>query len=189
MCVCVCFTKYSFVSLVTPEDHTNTLSTSSPLNIFVNENVFSQSPFSKRSPALINILLKSCSSVPSFWSPHTNRHKHGHTGLIKHTHALVHPVPNMHLWSHKVRYAPEGVYGKEIHYFSFCLPLLCAAQQLKGSDQPTITIHNGFSASSTSLEACLRSGLSPCAPPPPRTHPLCIALAPASATPHVCVCV
>lgn len=71
----------------------------------------------------------------------------------------------MHLWSHKVRYALEGVCGKEIHYFSFCLTLLCAAQQLKGSDQPTITIHNGFSASSTSLEACLRSGLSPCAPP------------------------
>lgn len=27
-CMCVCFTKYSFVSLVTPEDHTNVFSTS-----------------------------------------------------------------------------------------------------------------------------------------------------------------
>lgn len=88
-------------------------------------------------------------------------------------HTLSPSPPNMHLWSHTVRYAPEGVCGKEIHYFSFCLPLLCAAQQLKESDQPTITIHNGFSASSTSLEACLRSGLSPCAPPfPPRLQPL-----------------
>lgn len=77
----------------------------------------------------------------------------------------------MHLWSHKVRFAPEGVCGREIHYFSFCLLLLCAAQQLKGSDQPTITIHNGFSASSTSLEACLRSGLSPCPPGSGLHHP------------------
>lgn len=88
------------------------------------------------------------------------------------TNAHSPPPLNMHLWSHKVRYAPEGACRKEIHYFSFCLALLFAAQQLKGSDQPTITVHNGFSASSTSLEACLRLGLSPCAPhlrlqPPP----------------------
>lgn len=88
------------------------------------------------------------------------------------TNAHSPPPLNMHLWSHKVRYAPEGACRKEIHYFSFCLALLFAAQQLKGSDQPTITVHNGFSASSTSLEACLRLGLSPRAPhlrlqPPP----------------------
>jgi len=77
------------------------------------------------------------------------------------------PPPNTHLWSYTSWYAPEGVCGDEIHYFRFCLLLLFAAQQLKGSDQPTITIHNGFSASSTSLEACLRSGLSPCATPLP----------------------
>lgn len=93
----------------------------------------------------------------------------------------------MHLWSHKVRYAPEGVYGEEIHYFSFCLPPLCAAQQLKGSDQSTITIHNGFSASSTSLEACLRSGLSPCAPPSLAASPWLQPLPPLMSM-SVCVC-
>lgn len=68
--VCVCFTKYSFVSLVTPEDHTNTFSTSSPLNIFVSENVISQNPFSKYSPAPRNIKksLFFLSVFPSFLS-------------------------------------------------------------------------------------------------------------------------
>lgn len=32
---------------------------------------------------------------------------------------------------------------------------------MNGSDQPTITVHNAFSASSTSLEACLRSLFGP----------------------------
>lgn len=99
-----------------------------------------------------------------------------HTNTWTHTHTHFTPPPNIHLWSHKVHYAPEGACGKEIHYFSFCLPLLFVAQQLKRSDQPTITIHNGFSASSTSLEACLRSGLSPWGHPllprPPWLQPL-----------------
>lgn len=110
----------------------------------------------------------SCSLAFSFThSSRQNLSTCSHKHIQTHTHSH-------HAFVIIVRYAPEGVCGKEIHYFSFCLTLLCEAQQLKGHDQPTITIHNGFSASSTSLEACLRSGLSPCAPASlsPRLQPL-----------------
>lgn len=62
---CVCFTKYSFVSLVTPEDHANVFSTSchcsslppsSLFYFFLNENGISPiPPFRKYSPAPVNI--------------------------------------------------------------------------------------------------------------------------------------
>lgn len=93
-------------------------------------------------------------------------------------------VCGVHLRAHKVRPTPEGVCGGKIHYFSFCLLLLCSAQPLNESDQPTITIHNGFSASSTSLEACLRFGWG--YPRVPRSTPLPIPVPPAS-SPSACV--
>lgn len=93
----------------------------------------------------------------------------------KHMHLQVHANSSIHLPTCICDHTPsdhalEGACGKQIQYFSFCLLLLFAAQQLKGRDQPTITVHNGFSASSTSLEACLRLGYPHVRPPHTHTH-------------------
>lgn len=67
------------------------------------------------------------------------------------------PATKSASWSSKWA-GQDGEGGWEsIHYLNSALALLWAAHCLNGSDQPTITDHNAFSASSTSLEVCLRS--------------------------------
>lgn len=103
---CVCFTKYSFVSVVTPEDHANVFSTSchcsfpplpsSLFYFFLNENGISPiPPFRKYSPAPVNI-----TSPPPLCAPFFHMRRQT---FLEHASA-----PSIHLWLHKARYAPEG---------------------------------------------------------------------------------
>lgn len=133
-----------------------------PFLFFLNGNGISPIlPFRKYSPAPVNI------TSPPLCAPFFHMRRQT---FREHASAPV-QLPASICGCIKPDTLQRGGGGGESHYFSFCLPLLCAAKRLKGSDQPTITIRNGFSASSTSLEACLRSGGYPHTQPPPQPLP------------------
>lgn len=67
------------------------------------------------------------------------------------------PATKSASWSSKWGVWAERGGWESIHYLNSALALLWEDHCLNGSDQPTITDHNAFSAWSTSLEVCLRS--------------------------------